>query len=205
LIATQLISRAFSKFNFQGIFMRLIPLIATLLTLVPLQTRTALTKSKKKDNLNLKKIKMRCKLILAFLMIFSMLAPLNAQTQPPADIDALKLIGLTIREIIETFGPPNAVYAVRGAEEWQDDVVFEYPGMDFYLSNNKIWQISINKALGINVGNPKAAVLLVLGDTAQDKGAYILQSITGRNWPMEWRFNINAGKVSSIYLYRMDF
>ncbi|GMO21415.1 MAG: hypothetical protein Ta2B_00180 [Termitinemataceae bacterium] len=130
--------------------------------------------------------------------------PLEPRLSP--DTDPITLVGITVKDIIESFGAPSAVYAVRGIAEWQDDVVFEYSNIDFYLVNNKVWQISINKALGVNIGNTKAAVLLVLGNTAQDKGSYILQTITGRNWPLQWRFNINnSGKVSSIYLYRMDY
>ncbi|MDR2841592.1 MAG: hypothetical protein LBV52_00135 [Spirochaetaceae bacterium] len=123
-----------------------------------------------------------------------------------AELDPIQLIGRTVQEIIESYGAPVSVYSVRGAEDWQDDVVFEYKNLDFYFYKDKVWQISIKRGLGINVGDSRATALLLLGENTQDKGNHILKTLTGMNWPLQWRFSINkSGKVSAIYLYRMDY
>jgi hypothetical protein len=122
-----------------------------------------------------------------------------------AALDAVSLIGMSVSQLIENFGPPRAVYASRGIESWQDDVVFEYSGVDFYIYRDKVWQLSLDAGHGISKGDPRAAVFLVLGETAQDNGKYILGRLRDTSWPLEWRFNIENGKVSAIYLYRMDY
>ncbi|GMO46334.1 MAG: hypothetical protein Ta2B_27820 [Termitinemataceae bacterium] len=130
---------------------------------------------------------------------------LFAQANSAAASDPISYIGLTINDLITQFGVPTSVYSVRGMEDWQDDVVFEYKTIDFYIFRNVVWQVSVKAALGINVGDPRAAVLLVMGNKAEDKSSYILQTVTGMSWTLQWRFNIKGGKVSSIYLYRMDY
>jgi hypothetical protein len=124
---------------------------------------------------------------------------------PGAVENPVDFIGMNVTELFENFGPPAAVYASRGIETWQDDVVFEYAGVDFYIYKDKVWQLSLDSGRGINMGDPRAAVLLVLGETAQDKNSYIVGRQRNTSWPLEWRFNIEGGKVSAIYLYRMDY
>jgi hypothetical protein len=125
--------------------------------------------------------------------------------EPSGETDTVKFIGMSIAELFEHFGPPVAVYASRGLETWQDDVVFEYAGVDFYIYKNVVWQVGLDTGAGIRKGDPRAAVLLTLGDTARDNGDYILGRLRDTSWPLEWRFNIEGGKVSAIYLYRMDY
>jgi hypothetical protein len=124
---------------------------------------------------------------------------------PGAVENPVDFIGMNVTELFENFGPPAAVYASRGIETWQDDVVFEYTGIDFYIYKDKVWQLSLDSGKGINMGDPRAAVLLVLGETARDKNSYIVGRLPNTSWPLEWRFNIEGGKVSAIYLYRVDY
>jgi hypothetical protein len=132
--------------------------------------------------------------------------PAPAGTRRPADTeDFVTLLGMGMRDVIAAFGPPVSVYASRGVETWQDDVVFEYPGVDFYIYRDKVWQLYLDEGGGIRKGDPKAAVLLVLGATAQDNGSHIIGPLSHTSWPVEWRFNIDNGKVSAIYLYRRDY
>ncbi|MDR2803776.1 MAG: hypothetical protein LBB22_05765 [Treponema sp.] len=125
--------------------------------------------------------------------------------KPAAETDPVIFIGMSVSELIENFGPPDSVYASRGLESWQDDVVFEYSGVDFYIYKDKVWQLSLENGIGISKGDPRAAVLLVLGESALDKEKYISAKLRDSSWPLEWRFNIEGGKVSAIYLYRMDY
>ncbi|MDR0409011.1 MAG: hypothetical protein LBH18_01235 [Spirochaetaceae bacterium] len=130
---------------------------------------------------------------------------LPQRRSPRAEENLVNLIGMSVTELFDNFGPPAAVYASRGIETWQDDVVFEYPGVDFYIYKDRVWQLNLEAGGGISTGDPRAAVLLVLGDTARDKGSHILGRLRNTSWPIEWRFNIEGGKVSAIYLYRTDY
>jgi hypothetical protein len=128
-----------------------------------------------------------------------------ARVEPRTEDDAVNFIGMSLAELFENFGQPKAVYSSRGIEVWQDDVVFEYEGVDFYIYKDRVWQVSLDAGNGISKGDPRAAVLLVLGGAARDNENHILGKLPDTSWPLEWRFNIENGRVSAIYLYRMDY
>ena len=115
-------------------------------------------------------------------------------------------IGMTISELVERFGPPRTVASARGIELWQDDVVFQYTGVDFYIYRDRVWQVKFLTTYGISNGETKAAVLLTLGNNVQDMGNHLLLPIAGNNWPLMLRVNFNnTGQVNAIYLFRPDF
>jgi hypothetical protein len=98
------------------------------------------------------------------------------------------------------------VYAVRGAEPWQDDVVLAYKGVDFYLFKDQVWQVGLEKTLGIALGDPERAVNLVFPHATREAGPAISVRFNELPWPAELRVNLNnAGKVSALYLYRANF
>ncbi len=110
-------------------------------------------------------------------------APLWPQNSPPAAFsldEASALIGLKLDELAARFGLPQ--------------------------TKDRVWQVSLKTAGGIALGDPKAAVTLTLGETAEDNGAYILFPLPPVGWPLTLRVNFNpAGSVSAIFIYRPDF
>jgi hypothetical protein len=135
-----------------------------------------------------------------FLFIAFPLWPQDSGTQPHS------FVGMSLAELIGRFGPPRAVYAARGDESWQDDVVFEYAQGDFYIYRDRVWQVAFAAAYGVALGDPKQAAVLVLGDDAEDKGNYILVPFAGAPWPLMLRVNFtSAGLASAIFVYRPDF
>jgi hypothetical protein len=137
-----------------------------------------------------------------FLQFFTAaLSVLAAQTVSDEDV-----VGLTLTEVFTMYGIPDEVRAIRGAEEWQDDVVFIYveKKLDLYIYKNRVWQASVQSALGIKTGERKAAVTLTYPDI-EDKGTYLLYRYNNTVWPKYARFNIDAqGRVGAIYVYRPD-
>jgi hypothetical protein len=130
--------------------------------------------------------------------------------------DPAALIGLTLEALVNRFGPPQSVYALRGLEEWQDDVVFVYPQGDFYVFRDRVWQIGLKSAYGIRIGDPRSAVELALGDKAEGLGDHVLVSLPERGWPLMFRVNLagstvagsaggRGGTVSALFVYRPDF
>ncbi|MDR2942417.1 MAG: hypothetical protein LBV17_07495 [Treponema sp.] len=143
---------------------------------------------------------------LLFLLLLFFALPLWPQEQAGATADPFSLVGMKLAELVERFGPPIAVFAVRGNEIWQDDVVFQYAGADFFIVKDRVWQVKLASALGINSGDPKQAALLALGAKAQDVGDHLLMSLAGKDWPLMFRVNINnTGRVAAIFIYRPDF
>jgi hypothetical protein len=114
-------------------------------------------------------------------------------------------IGLSLEDLFLRFGAPRTVHAARGDETWQDDVVFVYGELDYYIFRDRVWQVGLKSGYGIKIGDAKASALLVLADKAQDKGDYLLYPITGGAWPLSLRVNFNAGRISGMFVYRTDF
>jgi len=119
--------------------------------------------------------------------------------------EIISIIGLKLEDVFLRYGAPNMVHAARGNEYWQDDVVFVYSDWDFYFFRDRVWQIGLKSGYGMKIGDPKAAALLVLADKANDEGDYLLYPITGGAWPLSLRVNFIAGKISGIFIYRVDF
>jgi len=141
---------------------------------------------------------------LSLLLLFIFL-PLWAQEQAVAG-DEFSFVGLRLAELIELFGTPKTVFAARGNELWQDDVVFQYDAGDFYIYRDRVWQVRLSSVRGISVRDRKQVALLVMGDDVQDMGDHLLLPVYGNSWPMMFRVNINqAGLVSAIYIYRSDY
>jgi hypothetical protein len=133
-------------------------------------------------------------------LIFFISFPLWSNEEP------VSFIGMNLEELYERFGIPRAVFTVRGDEIWQDDVVFQYNEGEFFIYREMVWQVKLLHAFGISVGDPKQAALLVLGESVEDMGDYLLKRLSGRAWPLMLRINFNnSGRTSAIYLYRPDY
>jgi hypothetical protein len=139
--------------------------------------------------------------MLMFWLMAALPAPAAEELADPAS-----LIGLTLEEMLSRFGPPQSVYALRGLEEWQDDVVFVYAQGDFYVYKDRIWQLGLDAAWDIKLGDPRGLVTLVLGEEGQNFGDYSIFALPGRAWPLALRVNFDdSGMVSAIFVYRPDF
>jgi hypothetical protein len=121
--------------------------------------------------------------------------------------DPASLIGLTLDELLNQFGNPQSVYAVRGLEIWQDDVVFVYNEADFYIYKDRVWQLGLKSAYGIRLGDPRAAAFLVMEKTLEQAGERYLQcSLQNRTWATKLRVNLDSsGLVAAIFVFRSDF
>jgi hypothetical protein len=135
-------------------------------------------------------------------LLFCGLLPVSAQN---ADSGPENLVGLNLAELFSRFGVPKEVYSVRGAQEWQDDVVFVYPEGDFYLYRDRVWQVGVKNFRGIRMGDPRPAAILSLGEGAREFSDSVVWSLRQSPWPLDVRLNFNsAGAVSAIFLYRPD-
>jgi hypothetical protein len=144
---------------------------------------------------------------LVVLLLLFVLLPLPAQEETGGEPgDPALWIGMDLSALLARFGAPRSVYAVRGAEEWQDDVVFVYDHGDFYIFKDRVWQTGLKSAWGIKAGDSRETALLVLGENAEDRGLYLLCPLPGGSWPLALRCNLDeVGKVSVIFIYRSDF
>ena len=124
----------------------------------------------------------------------------------PEENDPVNLVGLTLGELLGRFGTPRSVYAARGIEEWQDDVVFVYDEGDFYVYKDRVWQAGLKEAHGIKAGDSRAVVSLVLGQAAEDRGDSIYCPLEVKGWPLMLRYVFDReGRLHMIFIYRTDF
>ena len=140
--------------------------------------------------------------ILFFVLTAATLWP---QAEKERGNDPASFIGLTLAELIRVFGVPNSVFAVRGLEEWQDDVVFAYDESDFCVYRDRVWQVGLREARGVKLGDSKGVVSLVLGPGAQTGGDSVFYPLYEASWPMMLRCDFDeAGRVKAIFIYRTD-
>ena len=148
-------------------------------------------------------------LFLFFLLLLFVICPGFGQPLD-GDRNPVTLVGLTLEYLINNFGIPQSVYAVRGLEEWQDDVVFVYDVGDFYIYRNRVWQVGLRTLMGINIGDPGSAASLVLDgapgftrmNSPRDSVAY---SMPPGSWPMILRCDFDDdGRIRGIFLFRSD-
>ncbi|MDR2491666.1 MAG: hypothetical protein LBD20_09735 [Spirochaetaceae bacterium] len=124
----------------------------------------------------------------------------------PAAANPFELLTLKIADLFNRFGPPVSVYAVRGEQLWQDDVVLEYGEVDVYLYKDQVWQVSLPKIQGLARGDPEKAIGLVFQNAVRKGSNFYTVQFNERPWPVELRINLNkSGKISAIYLYRLNY
>jgi hypothetical protein len=120
--------------------------------------------------------------------------------------DPVTIVGMTLAMVYARYGIPESVYAVRGAEEWQDDVVFVYNNWDLYIYQDRVWQIGLKSAYGISLGDPGGVVSLALGSGVEVYNGYMLYPLPSRSWPLQLRIDLDAaGKIAAIFVFRSDF
>jgi hypothetical protein len=119
--------------------------------------------------------------------------------------DPSLLIGMTLSDLIKNYGVPKNVYAVRGVDSWQDDVVFVYDNIEFFIFGNRVWQLKTTTAYNIKDGDTRAAVTKTMGEGRNYEG-YTLYQLPGKAWPLMLRINWDAsGRAAGLYIYRSDF
>jgi hypothetical protein len=132
--------------------------------------------------------------------------PAELSAQGEGETDPASRIGLSLEELIAGYGSPESVYAVRGEQDWQDDVVFVYPDGDYYIYRDRVWQLGLQSAYGITVGDRETLIPLVLEESITRFDGYTLCSLPGRAWPLSIRFNVDEeGLITHIFIYRPDF
>ena len=137
-------------------------------------------------------------------------APPPATGQVPGDPG--ELLGMTPAQAFMRFGAPDRVFAVRGAEPWQDDVVFEYSGgFSLFLCLDRVWQVRLAEpyaapVMGFSLGASVERAVSVFGVPELLEAASWEWNLPGSAWPVRLRGNGDAaGAIREVYIYRADF
>ncbi|MBN2875196.1 MAG: hypothetical protein JXM71_08875 [Spirochaetales bacterium] len=125
--------------------------------------------------------------------------------------DPAVLLGLSPAQAIERFGAPSRVFAVRGEEAWQDDVVFDYDGVALFLFKDRVWQLRVAApytapVLGFLVGSTLERAVSALGVPDTELAGAYEWVLPGEAWPVRLRAVPDAsGAIAELYVYRADF
>ena len=145
------------------------------------------------------------KLLRLGVTLFFLFSALLIFAQSNNDSDPSSLVGITLSDLIKNYGVPKNVYAVRGVDAWQDDVVFVYDNIEFFIYGNRVWQLKVRTAYNIKNGDTRAAVGRTMGEGRSFEG-YTLYQLPGKAWPLMLRINWDSsGRVAGLYIYRSDF
>ena len=144
--------------------------------------------------------------MLLLVFLFSGLPLLHTQAHGSiGEEEIVSFVGLTLQQLIDRFGVPRMVYAARGLEDWQDDVVFVYDQGYFYIYRDRVWQVGLHSIRGISRGDPQGIIYLRMGENAVAQGNAFFYPLHVAPWPLMLRWDIdNAGRIRAIFIYRAD-
>jgi hypothetical protein len=133
---------------------------------------------------------------------------LSAETVDPAD-----LIGMDPPAAFAALGAPQEIFAWRGTEPAEDNVVFFYPDFRYlFWFGCRVWQVRydsrfVGTVMGFAIGMGRAeaeAVTVGKGMLQESGGSLYLAVDTGR-FPVRLRLAMVEGRVADIYVYRSDW
>lgn len=136
-----------------------------------------------------------------------------AQEPAPQELDLPALVGLTLPQALERFGPPEQVFAVRGEESWQDDVVFYYrEHLYLFWYQNRVWQARLDEHhaggflawRALTMGRSREEVLGLLGPPMRELGESLVYHLEDRGYPVRLRLYFREGRLADVYCYRGD-
>jgi len=126
-------------------------------------------------------------------------------------VDPVRFIGLDPQAAISALGSPQEIFAFRGADEKQDNVVFFYPDF-FYLFwfRNRVWQVRFDMrfakpVFGLSLGMKEEEVEGVCTRPLVPSGNSLYFDIDGEGYPLRVRLIFSAGILSDMYVYRSDY
>lgn len=154
--------------------------------------------------------KLFCLVFCVLAMVFSVQAQNSAPIEP---LDLISLLGYTPELVLARLGAPSRVRAVRGAEVWQDDVVFEYPllAISLFFWEDRVWQVRLDQGfsgrlMGVDLVLDADRIVAGFG-AARSAGDFWQEwAIAGNSWPVRLRLVFHVDEKPGVaYVYRADF
>jgi len=156
-------------------------------------------------------VRLSRRLAVALLALGLAALPVAAQATPPGEnLDLPGLVGLSLPEAFERFGVPQEVFSSRGAEPWQDDVVFFYPAnLYLFWFQNRVWQVRVDARFGgsflnLAMGRSREEVLAALGAPLRELEGSLVYHLEDRGYPVRLRLYFQDGVLTDAYCYRGD-
>jgi hypothetical protein len=147
-----------------------------------------------------------CASFLAFLLSLATLPSAFAE-----DFDPVRFIGLDPQAAFSTLGSPQEVFAFRGADEKQDNVVFFYPDFLYlFWYRNRVWQVRVDMrfakpVFGLSLGMTEEEVEKSRTRPLIPAGNSLYFNLDDEKFPLRVRLLFTSGVLSDVYVYRSDY
>ena len=125
--------------------------------------------------------------------------------------DPVDLIGMDPPQVFAALGAPGEIFAWRGAEPAEDDVVFFYPDYRYvFWFQSRVWQVRFDNryagtVLGFSIGMKRADAEAVGQGRLQESGGSLFLSLDSGRFPVRVRLAMLDDRVDDIYVYRSDW
>ncbi len=129
----------------------------------------------------------------------------------PLEMRETELLGMTIGESRERLPEPSRMFSIRGAADWQDDVVFFYADYSYqYWYKDRVWQIRYDyryegEIAGVRMGMTVDEATEILSAPHFTGTSSIYYNLADRGYPARMRLYFDDGILHDVYIYRSDF
>jgi hypothetical protein len=125
--------------------------------------------------------------------------------------DPTGLLGMDPMQVFAALGAPREIFAWRGAEPTEDDIVFFYPDFRYvFWFQSRVWQVRFDHrydgtVLGFSIGMGSGEAQTVgKGRLQESEGSLYLALDTGP-FPVRVRLALADDRVADIYVFRSDW
>jgi len=125
--------------------------------------------------------------------------------------DPTCLIGMDPSQALAALGAPREIFAWRGEEPAEDDIVFFYPDFRYvFWFQSRVWQVRFDHryegtVLGFSIGMDRDEVLALGEGKLQEAGDSLYLALDTGPYPVRVRLAMIDDRIADIYVYRSDW
>jgi len=138
-------------------------------------------------------------------------ALLVAAAAPAVADDPTGLIGMNPAQAFAALGAPQEIFAWRGQEPAEDDIVFFYPDFRYvFWFQSRVWQVRFDgryagTVLGFSIGMDHAAAQAQAEGRLQEAGDSLYLALDTGPYPIRVRLAMVDHRIADIYVFRSDW
>jgi hypothetical protein len=127
------------------------------------------------------------------------------------NFDPAPLIGLDLPGAVGALGLPQKMFAYRGVDESQDNVVFYYSDYRYlFWYKDRVWQVRCDRRFaghvyGLSLGMTREEAERTCPQQLVPNGDSLYFDLDGEKYPIRVRLVFVADALTDLYVYRSDY